>query len=104
MKVAIAKFLSKFTKAKLPIGSGVSTDDSLFLSKPPSQEQIEMAQREGRAIYEYRNSDEVGRFELMDVVRKRDVPMYRLKHTLTGEVLDLTKTAFELIFQRQGTK
>lgn len=104
MITKLMEFVSGFSNRKFEVGTGVSTDDKLLLKAPPSQERIEMAQRESKVIYEFRDSNVAGRFELMDVIRKRDIPMYRLKHTLSGEVLDLTKSAFELIFQKQGTK
>lgn len=99
MKEKVLHFLSYFTDRRFKLNEGVSTSDSFTLKEPLSQERIEKAQAKGKVVYDLREPKFIGSFELMDVIKKNDKVVYRLRHTLTGEVIDFNKTAFDLFFQ-----
>lgn len=95
---------SFITPRRVPIGAGVSFDDSIEFKETPKQEQIEKAQRIGKAIYILKDPEKIGSFEMEGIIKRGDTIVYRLKHTLTGTVLTFPKDVFELLFINQNRK
>lgn len=100
MKLQFLQWISRFTDRKIPAGVGVTTDDSVVLSAPISQNQMEKAQRVGKMTYVLRSPSDVGGFELIGHIKHGETVRYRLYHTLTGTTFDVTKALLELIYEK----
>lgn len=96
MTNAIKRFISRFTNRQIHIGYSVSTDDSLKLGTMPTDKQIEDAENSITAKYYLRG--DIGRFEIVGIIRLRNGISYQLRHILTGEVFNITKAMFTLLF------
>ena len=100
MKLQFLQLISRFTDRKIPAGVGVTTDDTVVLSTPISQNQVEKAQRVGKMTYVLRSPSDVGGFEMIGFVKQDNATKYRLRHTLTDTTFDITKAHLELIFEK----
>ena len=93
------RLLSQLTNIRVNRGFGVSSDDSVVLKNLPSSKQEEDALSSIGIKYKLKN--EIGRFEFIGLVRRKDATVvYRLRHILTGETFDVTKSIFTLLFEK----
>lgn len=93
------RLLSQWTNMRVNRGIGISSDDSVVLKSLPSSKQEEDALSSVGIKYKIKN--DIGRFEFIGLVRRKDGNvLYRLRHILSAETFDVTKSIFTLLFEK----
>ena len=94
------RVLSKFTDKPIDNGISISCDNEVRLNELPDMEAQAKPQFSHSAIYNLRAN--AGRFELVGTVRDKRTgnTFYQLQHILTKETINVTKNAFNLLFNK----
>jgi hypothetical protein len=93
----LKKFLSQFTNKKIHKGYGVTTDSKVVLPKEITEQ--EAIRPLSPSSIKYKLNDELGMFELVGLVRNGTAVSYRLRHVMTGDIIDIGNKVFKLFFK-----
>lgn len=97
MKHLFQKLYSYVSNKPVQLGYGVSFDDQISFKKDTIQEHL----AESRNSARYQLSEDLGQFELIGLIHKpgRKEPLYKLRHILTGQNIQISQSLFKLFFK-----
>ena len=91
------KIRSYFTSKPIPVGYGLSCDESIHLKVDPS---AKLSTAEPGKLWFYRVRDDLGAFEVQSVVINRDGSMsYVVYHPDTDQYFKVKKNFYDLLFE-----
>lgn len=101
MKRFFQKLYSHISNNPVQLGYGVSVDNDLTFPKEVIQNKL----AESRNSVRYQLNDDLGQFEMIGLVHKKDSkePVYKLRHILSGHNIQISQSLFKLFFKNSNT-
>lgn len=98
LRMFFLKWISRFTDNPIPLGTGVSTDDTVLI--PVEARDIESIVTGGN-FFTLRKID--GPFEFVNFIKSGDSILYQLKHKYSGETFNISKNMLDFFFEKNNS-
>ena len=98
LKIALLKIVSRFTKKPIDVGFTVSTDTDLTVPAALVTKGVDGTNTTLGRYFKLKEA--FGPFEFVGFIKSGETNLYQLRHCYTGETFNLTKTMFELLFEK----
>lgn len=94
----LKRWATKYLPLRINKGYGVSSDDNFAVSDLPQR--LKKGEFPAKTTLTYAVKDDIGRFEFLGHVRNNQNSYYQVRSLKTGEVFNVSKRIFTLMFER----
>lgn len=93
--IGLKKFISRFRSKPIELGNSVSLGDEVICGV--KEKFLDVTPPYG-SFYQLKQIP--GSFEFVSFVKTGNSALYQLKHSFTGETINVTKNMFEFLFEK----